>query len=135
MVSEKLIIMLQIPSVLIPLSLLLLRLIVAIIFFSSGKSHAKDPVGRGKSIGMSAATTSFLGIAEIVAAVSLAFGLVPEIGSLIIIVVMAGAIYKKTTVWQTGFYSENGIGWHYDLLLLIAALVILATGGGEWVIW
>lgn len=37
-------------SCLFPVSLLLLRIIVAIVFFSSGKSHAANPVERGKRV-------------------------------------------------------------------------------------
>lgn len=41
------------------LSLLLLRLMVAAVFVTSGVSHVKDPKERGKSIGMSAASQRF----------------------------------------------------------------------------
>lgn len=40
---------------LIPISLLLLRIIIAIVFFSSGKSHVAHSVERGKSVGLSPA--------------------------------------------------------------------------------
>ena len=121
-------------SAFIPASLLLLRIIVAIVFFSSGKSHATDPVERGKSVGLSPSVTRFLGIAEIVAAFSIALGIFPQIGAAIVIVTMLGAIQKKIFVWKTGFYEDKGYGWHYDLILLIAALVIIATNGGAYII-
>ncbi|HEX8139157.1 MAG TPA: hypothetical protein VF544_16455 [Pyrinomonadaceae bacterium] len=47
------------------LSLLLLRLMVAAIFVTSGWSHLRDPKGRAQSIGMSPAFTMFLGAAEL----------------------------------------------------------------------
>jgi putative oxidoreductase len=47
---------------------------------------------------------------------------------------MLGAMQKKIFVWHTGFYEEKGYGWHYDLLLMIGALVILATNGGMYVL-
>ena len=46
-------------------SLLLLRLMVAAIFVTSGWSHLRDPKGRAQSIGMSPAFTRFLGAAEL----------------------------------------------------------------------
>ena len=49
------------------LSLLLLRLMVSLVFVTSGVNHLKDPVGRSKSIEMSKGFTIFLGIAEVVA--------------------------------------------------------------------
>ena len=121
-------------SSLIPASLLLLRLIVALVFFSSGKSHFLNPVERGKSVGLSPSITKFLGIAEIIAAVSVAFGIFPQIGGVIILITMIGAIQKKIFVWKTDFYEDKGYGWHYDLIFLIAALVIIATNGGTYVI-
>lgn len=117
-----------------PLALLLLRIIVGIIFFSSGRSHAQNPEERGKSIGMSPAVTQFLGIAEMAAGVTLALGIFTQLAALVIIFVMLGAIYKKIFEWNTGFYADKGFGWHYDLLLLLAAFVILATRGGAYVI-
>jgi len=121
-------------SSLIPISLLLLRIIVAIVFFSSGKSHAMNPVERGESVGLSPSMTRFLGIAEIIAAVSIALGIFPQIGALIVIIAMLGAIQKKVFVWKIGFYAEKGFGWHYDLIFLIAALVIIATNGGAYIL-
>lgn len=111
-----------------------LRIIVAIIFYSSGKSHAMQPAKRAESIGMSPGTTRFLGIVELTGAISVAAGIYIQIGAALLIGVMLGAIYKKTMVWGTGFYSEEGFGWHYDLLILCANLVFLTAGGGNIII-
>ena len=46
------------------LGLLLLRLMVSLVFFTSGLNHLKDPVGRSKSIGMSKGFTILLGTAS-----------------------------------------------------------------------
>jgi putative oxidoreductase len=93
-----------------------------------------NPVQRGKSIGLPPSMTRFLGIAEIIAAISIAFGIFPQIGALIIFITMLGAIQKKIFVWKTGFYEYKGYGWHYDLIFLIAAFVIIATNGGTYII-
>lgn len=121
-------------SFLTPTSLLLLRIIVAIVFFSSGKSHAMNPVERGKSIGLPPSVTSVLGIAEIIAAISIVLGIFPQIGAAIILLTMLGAIQKKLFVWHTGFYADKGYGWHYDLIFVIAALIIIATNGGAYIL-
>jgi putative oxidoreductase len=47
-------------------ALLLLRLMVGVVFVSSGWNDLKDPAGRSKDIGMSKGFTIFLGAAEIV---------------------------------------------------------------------
>ncbi|HET7600192.1 MAG TPA: DoxX family protein [Gemmatimonadales bacterium] len=115
------------------IALLLLRLMVAAIFFYSGWSHARDPVGRGESIGMSPGFTRFLGIAEMAGALGVAFGVLIQLAAFGLILVMLGAIQKKVAVWHTGFWGKGSQGWHYDLLILLANLVIITTGGGRYI--
>ena len=122
------------PPAFVDAALLCLRLLVAAIFFTSGLAHAKDPVGRGDSIGMGPGFTRFLGIAEMAGALGLAFGVLTQAAALGLILVMLGAIQKKIFVWHTGFWGKNSSGWHYDLLLVVANLVILTTGGGRFVL-
>ena len=110
-------------------AILLLRIIVAIAFFSSGMSHVKKPEERGKSIGLPPSITSFLGIAEIVGAISVALGIYIQIGAALLIFTMLGAIYKKIFEWKTGFYADEGFGWHYDLIFLLANFVFLTNPG------
>jgi len=49
-------------------ALLSLRLVVAVVFFESGRRHAADPLGRAASIGLSPGLTRFLGLGEMAAA-------------------------------------------------------------------
>ncbi len=116
-------------------ALLLLRIIIAVVFFSSGKSHVQKPKTRGESIGMSPTATTILGISEIVGAISIAFGIFTQIGALLIMGAMLGAMYKKIFVWKTDFYEEKGYGWHYDLLLFLGAFVIFTTHGGSLILF
>ena len=116
------------------LALLCLRLIVAAVFFESGRRHAGDPVGRAASIGLSPGVTRVLGLAEMAAALSVALGVFTQVGALVLMMVMLGAIQKKVFVWHIGFWGENTYGWHYDLTYLIANLVILTTAGGRLVL-
>ena len=123
--------MLITASFLAPYALLALRFITAIVFFSSGSSHAQKPAERGKQIGMSPGATRVLGIVEIIGAFSIALGLYAQLGAFLIMVVMLGAMHRKIFIWKTGFYADKGYGWHYDLTWFIAAAVIFATGGGS----
>lgn len=116
------------------IALLLLRIIVAVVFISSGRGHTTNPVERGKGIGMSPLFTFGLGVWEMIGAVSILFGIFPQIGALMLICVMLGAMYKKIFVWHTGFFKNHTGGWHYDTFFLFANLVILTTGGGKLVI-
>jgi putative oxidoreductase len=115
-------------------ALLCLRLLVAVVFFESGRRHASDPVGRAASIGVSPGTTRMLGWAEMAAALGVALGVFAQVGALVLMLVMLGAIQKKLFVWHTGFWGEKTYGWHYDLLFLVTNLVILTTGGGRLVL-
>ncbi|OAD91054.1 hypothetical protein A7A78_04360 [Aequorivita soesokkakensis] len=116
-------------------ALLFLRIIIAIVFFSSGKSHVQKPKERGESIGMSPTATTVLGLAEIVGAISIAFGIFTQIGALLIMGAMLGAMYKKIFIWKTGFYEDKGYGWHYDLLLFLGTFVIFTTHGGSLILF
>jgi putative oxidoreductase len=127
----------QIPALLEfdDLALLLMRLLVAAVFLTSGWSHAKDPVTRGKSIEMSPAFTRALGIAEVAGGLGVALGVLTQLAALGLILVMLGAIQKKLFAWHTGFWGKHGTdGWHYDSMLILMCLVIATTGGGQYVL-
>lgn len=94
------------------LSLLLLRLMVAAVFVTSGLSHVKDPKKRAEGIGMSAGFTMFLGVAEIMGGLGVAFGVLIQLAAIGLILLMLGAIQKKIFVWHTGFWGEKATGWH-----------------------
>jgi putative oxidoreductase len=115
-------------------ALLLMRLLVGLVFVTSGWSHAKDPVARGQSIGLSPGFTRFLGVAELCGGLGVALGVLPQLAALGLILVMAGAIHRKIFVWHTGFWGKHGDGWHYDLLFVVMCLVIATTGGGRYVL-
>src|SRR5437016_13958106 len=90
------------------LGLLLLRLMVSLVFFTSGLNHLKDPAGRSKSIGMSKGFTMFLGIAEVLGSLGVAFGVLvhPSATGLMLIVLVA--IQKKIFLWHMEFWVRSG---------------------------
>ena len=114
------------------LSLMLLRLMLALVFGTSGFKHLRRPKERASSIGMSVPFTIFLGAAECAGALGLAVGVMAPWAALGLILTMLGAIYKKIVVWKTGFWGKNSMGWHYDLLFLAMLLVILTLGPGRY---
>jgi putative oxidoreductase len=116
------------------LSLLLLRIVVALVFGTSGVSHLKSSKERAASIGMSVPFTVFLGAAELAGAIALVAGVLTQWAALGLIVIMLGAIYKKIVEWKTGFWGEKSMGWHYDLLFIAMLLVIFTTGGGRFAV-
>jgi putative oxidoreductase len=125
--------MIHLPETFADAALLALRLMIAIVFGWSGWSHASDPVKRAEGIGMSPKFTRFLGVAEVAGSIGVAFGVLIQVAAAGLILVMLGAIQKKIFVWHTGFWGKKGNGWHYDLMLAVMNLVVIATGGGRWV--
>src|SRR3954470_9667246 len=116
------------------LGILLLRLMVALVFGTSGYSHVKNATERAKSIGMPKGFTIFLGIAEVAGGLGVAAGVLTQLAAFGLILIMLGAIQKKIFVWHTGFWGEKSSGWHYDLIFVLINLVIAFTDGGKYVL-
>jgi len=116
------------------LGLLLLRLMVGLVFITSGFNHLKDPEARSKSIEMSKSFTVFLGIAEVAGSLGVAFGVLTQLAAFGLIALMLGAIEKKIFSWHTGFWGEKTYGWHYDLMFILINLVIASTDGGQYLL-
>jgi putative oxidoreductase len=113
-------------------SLLLLRIVLALVFGSSGWGHLRKPQERAKSIGMSVPFTVFLGAAELTGAIALAAGFLADWAALGMILIMLGAIYKKIAEWKTGFWGEKSMGWHYDLIMIAMNFAIVTMGQGKY---
>lgn len=116
-------------------ALLLLRVMVAIVFVSSGRTTLRDPARRARDIGLSRPVTVVLGAAEILGGLAVAFGILIQLAAAGLIVINLGAIQKKMLVWHTGFWGEASAGWSYDLFFVVMNLVVLTTGGGRLVVW
>src|SRR5205814_5609696 len=113
-------------------ALLLLRLMVGLVFITSGWNHLKDPEARSEDIGMSKGFTIFLGAAEVAGSFGVIFGVLTQLAATGLILLMLGAIQKKIFVWRTGFWGESGTnGWSYDTMLVVMSLVIVTTGDGN----
>ena len=113
-------------------SLLLLRLMVGIVFITSGWNHLSNPSQRSKDIEMSKGFTAFLGAAELAGGLGVTFGVLTQLAAIGLILVMLGSIQKKIFVWRTGFWGPSGMnGWSYDTMLIVMNLVILTTAGGN----
>ncbi len=113
-------------------ALLLLRVMIGIVFISSGWNHLRDPEARSKGIGMSKGFTIFLGAVEVAGSLGVIFGVLTQLAAAGLILLMLGAIQKKGFVWRTGFWGDSGTnGWSYDTMLIVMNLVIVTTGGGS----
>lgn len=116
------------------LGLLLLRLMVGLVFATSGYNHLKDPEARAKSIEMPKGFTIFLGIAEVAGTLGVAAGVLTQLAAFGLILIMLGAIQKKIFAWHTGFWGEKTYGWHYEVMFILMNLIIAFTNGGAYVL-
>ena len=113
-------------------ALLLMRVLLGIVFLTSGWKHVTNPEKRSKDIGMGKAFTIFLGAAELAGSLGIIFGVLAQFAAIGLILIMLGAIQKKLFVWHTGFWGESGTnGWSYETMLVVMNLVILTTDGGS----
>lgn len=116
-------------------ALLLLRLMVGLVFFTSGWRHATNPEVRSKDIEMSKRFTLMLGVAECAGAAGVVFGVLTQFAAIGLSAIMLGAIQKKIFKWKTGFWGSHGTdGWSYDVTMILMNFVIATTSGGRFVL-
>ncbi|HKI33749.1 MAG TPA: DoxX family protein [Gemmataceae bacterium] len=65
---------------------------------------------------------------ELIGGVALALGFLTRLAALGIIALMAGAI--ATVHWPNGFDITKG-GYEYNMLIIVACVVLVLTGGGN----
>ena len=117
------------------IAILMMRLMVGLIFFTSGWKHASNPEQRSTEIEMSKGFTFFLGVVECAGALGVTFGVLTQFAALALILVMLGAIQKKVFRWHTGFWGKHGTdGWSYDTIMILMNFVIATTAGGRLVL-
>ena len=116
----------------IDVALLMMRLMVGVIFFTSGWRHASDPATRSAEIETSKGFTRFLGIVECAGALGVTFGVLTQFAALGLVLIMLGAIHKKIFRWHLSFWGKHGTdGWSYDTIMILMNLVIATTAGGR----
>ena len=82
-------------------ALLLLRVMVGIVFITSGWNHLRDPEARSKDIGTSKGFTIFLGAAEVAGGLGVIFGVLTQLAAAGLILIMLVAIQKKIFVFRS----------------------------------
>lgn len=111
-------------------ALLFLRISVAAVFLSHGLAKfgmwKMAPSAQMPALQLN--LMRLLSIVEPLAGLGVLLGIFTFYSALALAAAMAGALYFKIAVWKKKF-SENG-GWEFDLVLLAAALVLAAAGGG-----
>ena len=100
-------------------ALLLLRLMVALVFLTSGLSHLKNPAARSQSIGMSKPFTIFLGAAEFAGGLGMAFGVLATVNGI-------GDFVSSVVVGALWSALGTQVAFGYSALLFAA---------GAWLVW
>ncbi len=70
--------------------------------------------------------------AELIGGILLLTGIAAELGAVLALGVMAGAV--KLIHWPHGFFIQNG-GFEYTLLLAVLCFAIIVGGPGRWAAW
>ncbi len=110
--------------------LLLLRIFLGIIFIYHGMPKIKMPGAISKGIGKSSGFVFVLGLAELLAGISLVLGFYAEVSALITGLIMIGALYYKIFVWKIQFFAMDKPGWEFDFILLGVSFAVLFLGAG-----
>ena len=109
--------------------LLALRIALGTIFIYHSLPKIKNPKMMEQVFGNSIFPV-ILGLFELIAGLLILTGLITQFASIILIVVMLGALYYKIVKWKIPFASQNSSGWEFDLLILASAILLLLMGAG-----
>lgn len=104
--------------------LFFLRLAVSVIFIYHSVPKLKDPKKMATGMGWTVGQVVGLGMVEFISAIAILGGMGAHLGSLLLMAIMAGAIYHKIKKWHMPFMGTSGTGWEFDFLLLCANLTI-----------
>ena len=114
-------------------ALLLLRIIIAIIFYVA--AYAKFPFWSSAPPGMSPFllfTTKLLSIVEPLGATAVLFGFLTRWAAGGLTIILLGAIYVSQAVYGIGFTTPTAPGWNMPFSVLGGCIILFAFGPGKW---
>jgi putative oxidoreductase len=115
----------------------MLRIQLGIVFILHGSQKVFGILGGpgmpgfiqwSSTLGLPAALAYAAAYAELIGGLLLFFGILAELGALMVIPVMLGAIFLVH--WKNGFFIQNS-GYEYCLLLIVVAVAIMLLGPGK----
>ena len=110
--------------------LLAIRIVLGVIFLYHGLPKIMHSGKKAAGMGMSSAFVFVLGLAEVLGGLGALLGWYTDAASILLIVVMLGALYYKMAVWHVPFSAMDKMGWEFDLMILAAAIALLLIGPG-----
>lgn len=114
------------------IGIFLIRLVVAFVFIYHALPKLSTPEKISKMMGgkMSSLMIVLLGVVEFIASINLIIGSFFELSTILLSVVLLGAIFTKIFIWDTNFSSATETGWEFDLVLLVVTFSLFLTGAG-----
>ena len=122
-------------------ALCLLRLVLGSIFIAHGGQKVLGLFGGpglegfvawAATIGVSPLFAHLAAFAELVGGIMMFFGIAAELGALLTIPVMIGAVLLVH--WPHGYFMQNG-GFEYPFNLILLAFVVIIGGPGRYALW
>ena len=122
-------------------ALFIVRVMLGAIFIAHGAQKVLGMFGGpgldgfvqwSASIGIPGWLAYLAAFAEFIGGILLFFGIAAELGALMVIGVMLGAVWFVH--WNNGFFIQNN-GFEYPLSLIFFALAILVGGPGQYYLW
>lgn len=116
-------------------SLFLIRVITAMIFFYAG--YAKFPLwsADAAATGMEPWLFNlmlFLSIAEPIGAIAMLIGFLTRTAAWCFLIILVGAIYVTQFIMHIGFSTPTSPGWNFPFAMIPACLALIAFGPGGW---
>jgi len=119
-----------VPTLLISMLLLLIRIIIFVSFFVSALNKIKNPRSSAKQNGIPLPLLLFITIAEFAGALGILSGVLSQYAAFGLMLLMLGTISIHIFVWKSKYWANKG-GWEYDLMLFSLCGVIVVFGTGS----
>lgn len=119
-----------VPAVITSIVLLLVRIVLAVTFFSESRYKFKNIKTFSSSDGVPVPVAYFVATAEFAAALGMLSGVLAQWAGLGIILLMCGTTSFHLFKWHSPYWASKR-GWEYDIIMLVLAAVIVVEGAGK----
>lgn len=119
-----------VPIIITDLVLLLVRVVLAVTFFTEARVKFKDIKAFSKNDGVPVPFAYFIAIAELCAALGMLSGILAQWAGIGLVLLMCGTISLHIFKWHSPYWASKR-GWEYNLLMLTLAAVIAVYGAGQ----
>lgn len=119
-----------VPTVVMSIVLLLVRVILSVTFFNECYVKFKDLKGFSKRDGVPVQVGAFVATAELCAALGMLSGVLAQWAGVGLMLLMLSTISLHVFKWHSPYWAAKR-GWEYDLIMLTLASIIAVFGPGQ----